>query len=155
MSHLSEHFKQRRLKKKLRLADLAKAVGYRNVVRGIRRIDTFEQTGVAHSDLLAKLAAALDVDRTTVTRLAYEDYRDWFAAVSKPGTPCVISRIPFGGGRQLPEKLKTAEAREKYAANFARKCGMEMCLMVNRRIKVWFSSDGSFKEVVEEVPGGE
>ena len=73
MSHLSDHFKQRRMAKGLSVADLAKAVGYQNVARGIRRIDTFERTGHAHPDLLTKLAKALDVDQATVTKLAYRD----------------------------------------------------------------------------------
>ena len=156
MSHLSDHFKQRRTAKGMSAAALAKMVGYANVSRGVRRIDTFERTGVAHPDLLTKLAAALDVDQATFTKLAYEDYRDWYAAVNKPGTPYMVRRILFGGGvRRLPEKLKTVEAMEAYASDFAWKWGTDVCLILNQRIKVWFSSDGSFKEVIEETPGGE
>jgi hypothetical protein len=32
---------------------------------------------------------------------------------------------------------------------------MEVCLILSHRIKMWFASDGSVKEVIEAVPGGE
>jgi len=154
MTHLAEHFKQRRMEKGLRLADIAQMVGYTNISRGVRRIEAFERSGRVHPELLAKLVKAVDIDQATVNRLAYADYQNWFAAVSKPGTPYMVRRILFGGGvRRLPAKLKTTEAMEKYAANFARKCGTDVCLIVSLRIKVWFSKDGSLKEVVEKVPG--
>ena len=153
-THLAEHLSRRRQEKGLSAAQLAKLLGYMNVARGIRRIETFEKTGDIHPTVLAKLAAALDVDRTTMNRLAYADYRDWFAAISKPIVPRVGRRILFGGGlRRLPKHVRSVAEMEQYAAEFARKCKMDVCLILNRRIKVWFSSDGSFKETIEEVPG--
>ena len=51
-------------------------IGYQNVSKGTRRIDKFEKFGQIHEDLLAKLAAALEIDDHTVARLIEED-RQW------------------------------------------------------------------------------
>ena len=51
-------------------------IGYQNVSKGNRRIDNFEKFGQVHDELLAKLAAALEIDDHTVARLIEED-RQW------------------------------------------------------------------------------
>ena len=131
-------------------------VGYTNISKGIRRVEYFERSGYAHPDLLTKLAAVYGIDEATVQRLYYEDYRDWFAAMNKPIEPCMVRRMLFGGGvRRIPKELKTVEEMEKYAADFAKKCGMDVCLILSHRIKIWFSKDGSVHEIIEAAPGDE
>ena len=121
MRRVCEHFQKRRLERGLTVPQLARMIGYKNVCRGVRRINVFEQTGHAHPDLVTKLANALDVDQATVTRLAYDDYRDWIAATNKPVPPYLVRRLLYGGGvRRLPRHLHSAEAAEKYAADFAK-----------------------------------
>ena len=72
-------------------------------------------------------------------------------------TPYMVRRILFGGGVRAAarETRRSVQATEKYASDFARKCGTDVCLIVSRRMRVWFDKDGSLKEVIEEVPGGE
>ena len=43
MTHLSDHLKQRRMEKGLTVRQVAKMVGYTNLSKGVRRIDTFER----------------------------------------------------------------------------------------------------------------
>ena len=86
-THLGEHFRKRRLEKGFSLTQVARMAGYTNIPKGIRRIETFEQSGYVYPDLVTKLATALDIDAATLQRLYYEDYRDWFAAMNKPVAP--------------------------------------------------------------------
>ena len=154
MTHLSEHFKKRRLEKGLSEKDLAKVVGYKNLFRGMRRIRTFEATGHAHAELVVNMAKALDVDQATVARLAYEDYKDWFKTVNQPAEPYLLRQMLFGGGMmRIPEHRRSAQAAQKCASDFAKRHKIEVCLVLSQRIRVWFASDGSLKEVIEEVQG--
>jgi len=155
-THLGEHFKKRRLEKGLSLPQIARMAGYTNIAKGIRRIEAFEQSGYVYPDLVTKLATALDIDAATVQRLYYEDYREWFAVMNKPVEPCMVRRMLLGGGvRRIPKELTTVEEMEDYAADFAKKCGMDVCLIFSPRIKIWFSKDGSVQEIIEAVPGEE
>jgi transcriptional regulator with XRE-family HTH domain len=151
--HLATYFRQRRLEMGWSVAEVVRRLGYKNISKGMRRVAAFEQAGYIDSALLTKLAAVLEIDRKTLNRLAYQDYRYWFAVVNPPITPCVFRRILFGGGVvYLPSELKTHEAREQFAADFARRCNTDVCLMISPRVKIWFAHDGSLLEIVEEVP---
>ena len=46
-THMAQHFQKRRLEMHLSLTQLARMVGYANVSKGYRKIDTFERTGRA------------------------------------------------------------------------------------------------------------
>ena len=152
-THLSEHFRKRRLGKGLREKDLAKLAGYKNLSRGIRRIKAFEETGRIHSELLVKLAEVLAVDAATVTRLGYQDWCEWFQTVNQPIEPYLVRRVLFGGGMlKVPEHWRSAQGAQKFASDFAKRHKTEVCLVLSQRIRVWFASDGSLKEVIEEVP---
>jgi hypothetical protein len=140
----------------LSFTQTAKLAGYTNMNKGIRRIEDFERTGNYSNDLLARLAAALKIRQAIVQRLYHADYRDWLTAMNKPVKPYMVRRMLFGGGvRYVPEELTTMEEIENAAADFARQTKMEVCLILSHRIKMWFASDGSVKEVIEAVPGGE
>jgi hypothetical protein len=126
-------------------------IGYVNISKGYRRIDTFERTGRCHPVLFAKLTAALGIDERTRIRLAYEDYRDRLAAPANPPTPYLL-RSPIRGCLGVPDNLKAVEEMEQYASDYARKCGTGVCLVLNKRIAVRFAADGSLQEVFEAVP---
>ena len=87
MTHLAEYFQKRRLDKGLGLGQVARMVGYKNLAKGRRRIETFEACGDIAADLLARLAAALDVDQATLDHLAQEDLREWAAWANEPIRP--------------------------------------------------------------------
>jgi hypothetical protein len=150
-THMAEHFRKRRLEMRLSLAGLARTVGYANVTKGVRRIDAFERTGRCHPVLFAKLAAALQVDVRTRNRLAYADYRDWLASPANPPTPYML-QSPVRGCIGVPEELKTVEEMERYAAGYARRHATDLCLVIDRRIRVMFAGDGSLKRITEAAP---
>ena len=78
-THLSQHFQNRRLEMGLSLTQLAKLVGYANVSKGHRKIDTFERTGVCHPALFAKLTAALGItDADLLSQLNCNVMGNWY-----------------------------------------------------------------------------
>ena len=150
-THLAEHFQKRRLEMHLSLAQLARMVGYANVSKGYRKIDLFERMGHCHPELFAKLTVALGIDEWTRKRLEYEDYKDWLAAPANPPAPYLL-RSPIRGCIGLPEELTTVAEMEQYAADYARRHGAAVCLVLSRRIWMKFDKDGSLNEVVEAQP---
>lgn len=152
-THLAEHFGKRRRERELKLVQVARMVGYSNVAKGIRRIEAFEQKGRITPDLLTKLAAALEIDQSTVNHLSYADYREWLSRINKPIRPYLIRRLLFRRGpRAVPERITSVEGMEQYAIRLAKRWQMDMCLVMSHRVRIWFSSDGSIGEVIEEVP---
>jgi transcriptional regulator with XRE-family HTH domain len=151
-THLAEYFKERRIAKGLRLGQVAKLVGYTNLSKGARRIDTFERSGEIAADLLVKLAAALEIDRETVNGLCREDYRKWIS-INQPIVPYLVLRLLHGGPIRLPEEVGSVEAMEQYAIAVAKARHVDVGLVLSYRILIWFAGDGSIREVVELVPG--
>ena len=156
-THLARYFHVRRLEKGLRLGQVARMLGYRNLTKGSRLVQNFERTGKIDIRLLEKLAAALEIDGKTQSRLVYEDYKEWFAGRDRSVAPYLLRKMFRGTGEPIPvpEEMRTVEEMEGYAAEVARRCGMETCLILSERITIWFFADGSLKEVVEAVPRGE
>jgi transcriptional regulator with XRE-family HTH domain len=159
MTKLAEHFRQTRLARGLRLGDLARRLGYKNVGKGANRINTFERGGRIHKDLFAKLAVALGIDSETVDRLVEEDRRqffaEWNAWANEPIRPHLVVRLMAAVYtiHPLPDEIQTVEQAEAYAADFARGKKMHCCLVLSRRLSVWIGDDGSFSGVTEAVPG--
>jgi hypothetical protein len=135
----------------LSLAQLAKIVGYTNVSKGYRKIDDFERTGQCHPDLFAKLSAALGIDEATRNRLAYEDYKDWLRTSANPPTPYML-RPGLRGCIGLPQEVTTVEEMERYAADYARRHNVPVCLVLDKRIYVRFGADGSLLDIGEALP---
>ena len=70
-----------------------------------------------------------------------------------PVVPCLLRRqARRGGAVRLPKRLKTNEAREKFAADYARRHRTDVCLTASARVEIWFAKDGTIREIVEEVP---
>ena len=150
-THVSEHFRKRRVEMGLSLTQLAMIVGYSNLSKGYRKIDEFERTGRCHPGLFAKLSAALGIDERTRTRLAYEDFRTWLHTAANPPAP-YLTRSGLRGCIGVPEELTTVEEMERYAANYAREQGAPVCLVLDKRIFVRFGADGSLLGIGEAMP---
>lgn len=157
MTHLAEYFRNERLKKKLRLGQVARMVGYKNVSKGSRRVETFEQTGHVRRELLDKLATALGIDAATVNSLVEEDRLVWQAWASTPIRPYIVVRAmatvycPV----RIPDDVRSVEEAEEYAAGVARQKRMQVCLVLSRRLSVWFAADGTIEQVTEGVADDE
>jgi len=150
-THMARHFQKRRIEMHLSLAQLARTLGYANVSKGVRKIDEFERTGCCHPDLFAKLSAALGIDERTRNRLAYQDYIDWLRTPANPPTPYLL-RTGLRGCIGVPEELTTVEEMERYAADYAKKQGTAVCLVLDKRIYVRFGADGSLLDIGEALP---
>ena len=56
---------------------------------------------------------------------------------------------------ELPDEVRSVEEAERYASEFAKERRLRVCLVLSRRVSVWFADDGSFQYATEAVPGGE
>jgi hypothetical protein len=157
-SELARYFAIVRRRNGIRLGQLARMVGYKNVGKGANRIDRFEKRNHIHETLLMKLAAALGIDGDTVARLIEEDrqryLQEWTAWADTPVRPVVITGHigGFCNGETLPEGT-TREAAEEYAAGVAREMKRPICLVMSRRLSIWFDSKGRRTSVREAQPG--
>src|SRR5262245_8225332 len=155
MSYLGDAFMARRLDRKLTTGQLARLVGYRNLGRGSNRIQRFEAGGKIAPDLLGKLTEVLGIHAEDVRRYAAEDYKEWLAWANEPIRPYLVLRLMAAIYQplELPDDALTPEAAEAYAARLARERKMMVCLVLSRRLSVYF--DGSGKETgrLEASPG--
>ena len=101
--------------------------------------------------------AALDVDQATVERLAQEDLREWAAWANEPIRPYLVARAMAAiyCPVQLPDEIQSVEQAQDYASQFARHWRIRVCLVLSRRISIYYQADGSIEEVTEAVPGDE
>jgi transcriptional regulator with XRE-family HTH domain len=158
-TRLSQLFKQRRLAKGLRVSELARLCGYKNLSKGSRRINDFEDSGGIDERLFVKLANILGVDETTIARLAEQDQaeflRNWNEWADQPIKPHVIVRaIPgFLVSPKIPPGVTTQEEMEQFAANIAEKHGKKVWLVLNRRTTVYFNQSAAARSVIHAKPG--
>ncbi|MGO9109930.1 MAG: hypothetical protein ACLP9L_11915 [Thermoguttaceae bacterium] len=160
-THLAEYCKKRRLQKGLKLSKVALRVGYqrteRSLSHGCNRLHKFETTGDINIHLFKKLAAALDIDQATINSLLQEDLADWLKWANEPIRPYLVVRLMaaiYSQG-ELPDEVQSVEEAERYASEFAKQHRLRVCLVLSRRVSVYFADDGSFQYASEAVPGGE
>lgn len=157
-NHLGRYFQDRRTEKCLKLGQLARLVGYRNISKGANRIARFEREGVVKEELLARLADALNIDLPTVEDLAEQDRQEflqaWEAWVNEPVPMALVVRYMAGvcGRVELPEHITTPEHAEAYACQLAKERRLRMCLALSRRISVWISAEGTVDFRTEAEP---
>jgi transcriptional regulator with XRE-family HTH domain len=158
-SKLAAHFRKTRLEKGLKLSQLARLAGYSNISKGSNRINSFERSGIVHTELCTKLADVLGIDRQTVDSLIDEDRRqffeEWNAWANEPIHPYLVVRAMAAiyCPHNLPEEIHSVEEAEAYGILVARKWNKRCCLVLSRRISVWIAADGSIENVTEAVPG--
>jgi len=158
-TRLSTYFRQRRLQLGLRPGDVARLMGYRSIFGTANKIVTFEEKGDIRAEVLKKLAVALDIDETTIQRLIEQDHREfvqrWNDWADEPITPHLVVRVIPGAYFEegIAEGVRTPEAMEEYAADYAKRMHKKVWLVLSRRRTVHFDEDGLKKHVQEAVPG--
>ena len=81
----------------------------------------------------------------------YEDYKQWLLATpANPPTPYML-RPGLRGCLGVPDGL-TVEEMERYAADYGKRYGTPVCLVINKRICVRFAANGSLTDIVEAQP---
>jgi transcriptional regulator with XRE-family HTH domain len=154
VSHVSSLFRRRRVDRGLSIGQLARLLGYRNVSKGCNRIQGFEGGGKVAPDLLARLASELAITPDEIRHALGEDYRDWLAWANQPVRPhvvlrylaCVYQRI------ELPDDALDPEAAELFASDLARERRFKVCLVLSRRISVWYDATGREYARTEATP---
>jgi hypothetical protein len=160
-THLADHFRNKRLALGLRLGDLALHLGYkgsgRSRVHGCNRLNRFEETGRITETLLGKVAEALDIPNAKIDELREEDLRERARWLNEPIRPHMVVRLMAAvySPVALPDGIESVEDAERYASEFARERRVQVCLVLSRRISVYFDADGSRGLVTEAVPGDE
>lgn len=153
MSRLGALFKAKRELLNLRVSDLARRAGYRNISNGSFQIRRLEQHGIAHGDLLNKLAALLDISSTSYIPLLRSDKRDrlraWLKRNSTHPHYYVIFRPRSGARCELPDWIVTAAQAETFVADVAKEIGLPCLLYCSSRIQVMFAADGRIDFVIE------
>ena len=154
-THLATFFKRRRLDMGLALGQAAREVGYRNISKGSNRLHRFETTGEIHQELFRKLAVALEVGEDTIKRLIKRDYDEWNKWLNCPIRPYLVLRImPAIYTRlELPDTVWCSNQAETFAGDVARQYRKRCCLILSRRISIYFAADGTFENVTETIPG--
>ena len=158
MSKLGDFIRTERIEHSLTLGGLARLIGYRNINKGARRIACLEQNGTATVDLLANVSKALDLNWTTIERLAEQDrqerVREWEAGVNEPVPMFLVVRLMAAvyARTALPAEVTTQEDAEAWACTFARQHRCRVCLVVSRRLSVWINGQGKIESRTEAVP---
>jgi len=153
MSHLSEMFRQRRATSGISLGDLARACGYLNVSRGSNRIQAFERSGEIEPSLLGKVAAALGIGAKEIHQAVARDREEWEAWASEPIEPHLVVRLvaAFYYRQAIPHHIhQSRELMEHYAADYAHENRVQVCLVLSRRLRVWFGRDGWKTGITED-----
>ena len=101
--------------------------------------------------------AVLEIDQATVNGLLQEDLEDWLKWANEPVKPYLVVRLMAAiySQTELPDEIRSAEEAERYASEFAKEHRLRVCLVLSRRVSVYFDDDGSFQYASEAVPGGE
>ena len=89
--------------------------------------------------------------------LLQEDLEDWLRWANEPIRPYLVVRLMAAIYSQadLPDEVRSVEEAERYASEFAKGHRLRVCLVLSRRVSVYFADDGSFRYASEAVPGGE
>lgn len=154
-THLSRYFEQLRHARSLKPGELAAKAGCTNIAKSGGKIRTFELTGAISKELLGKLIIALDVKYSEVERLIECDRKVWFEKwmkwCSEPSKPYLLIRLmpSIYALQNVPDHIYGLEEVEQWASDIARAHHRKCCLFWDRRISIWFDSNGTATGYVE------
>lgn len=145
-THLSRYFWQRRLALKVSFGELARRMGYKNTAKGANRIIAFERDNKIHQELFYKLAAALGITSNEIGKCVEADRADWEAWADEPIEPHLVARIMAAvySSKDIPTTIQASrKAMEQFASDFARHNRWQICLVLSKRLRIWFEEDGT------------
>ena len=144
-SHLGKYVRCQRERQGLNRGQLARSLGYRNIAKGIRRIQDLEIQGACEARLWEKIQHILCLNSDEIERTAKEDWADYQAWLDEPvPMELVVRLIPAVYlNVRLPEEASSDEAKaEAYACGIARERNRKACLVVSRRLSIWIDKKG-------------
>lgn len=155
MTRLGSLFKKKREANGLKVSELARLAGYKDLSNGGQRIHALEKQGLVHADLLHKLAAILGITEAEYTPLLRADEQDrlraWAAWVNEPITPYMVIRqmAAMYEPMPLPDWIQSQGQAEHFVSERAIEIGLRCCLVWSRRLSIFFAADGSVEGVKE------
>ena len=132
-SHLGDYVRRQREKQGLNRGQLAKAAGYRNTAKGIRRILDLETTGVCVEKMWKGICRMLQLAAEDVDRVRELDWQDYQAWLDKPIEMQLVLRWMA---------CAYTTVAEAYACEVARERKRKVCLVVSRRLSIWVNEEG-------------
>ena len=152
MSHIGQLFKTARRDAGMTPKDVALAAGYRNLNKGLRRLDMLEggQTLLPNPSIVETFAAVLGIEKTDIAKASALDWQE----LDRPIRPYLVERLMPAVYRRhdLPEDCTVADARS-IATRMSVKTGRSFCLVLSRIRSVYFHRGGTSCESTD-VPGG-
>ena len=153
MSHLSHFFRQRRIEKKFGFGDVARRCGYKNVTKGCNRLQKFEDGCEIDGELFQKLATVLDISDADIARCIAADKADWERWADEPIEPYLVLRLMAAvySPKSIPPNIHAdQEAMKQFASDFAKEKRLRVCLVLSRRLRVWFDREGGVERTTED-----
>jgi hypothetical protein len=159
-SHLGQYVREAREGRGLQRPEVVRLMGYRNVAKGLRRLDRLEADGDYHPQVLEKLVSVLDLDEDEVRRAVERDRRDmeraWEDWADTP-VPMELVLMPMPSVCiAVPPPDDAAgdpDLAERFACQTARDKGFKACLVVSRRLSVWIDAKGTVTHRTMARPG--
>ncbi|MFO7735355.1 MAG: hypothetical protein R6W70_03955, partial [bacterium] len=126
---------------------VAHALGYRNVNKGIRRIQHME-SGVITESLVIPICNLLDIPPAARDDFLRQDCRREMRRRKElpPFKPRLIRRV-FAACYirvALPDRLTTESARIRFSSRFAADRQNSCCLMTDYNLRYWFTPTGEY-----------
>ena len=137
---------------------LAKLMGYRNLSKGSRRIESFERGQYFDYDLIALMANALHVPRDKCELAWFTDWcalqRQWTKWIDEPITQQVIISLGDMGYQRLVLRrlIPTLRPAEQYASRIARRSQQSTWLIFSRRVVSELDHRGRLIRRIESLP---
>jgi hypothetical protein len=153
-SHLSQFFHQRRLDKKFGFGDVARRCGYKNITKGCNRIQKFEDGDEIDTELFQKLTAVLDISDADIARCVEADKTEWEQWADESIEPYIVIRLmaAFYSHKNIPPNIHAdQEAMKQFASDFSKEKRLRVCLVLSRRLRVWFDREGGVERTTEDT----
>lgn len=79
-------------------------------------------------------------------------WNDW---VNQPIKPYLVVRMKWGFyvKQDLPAEVETSDDIRSYASSVAKRLNKKLCLVMSRRISMWYEEDGTCEKFTEAQPG--
>jgi len=156
MSHLAKYLADLREKQGLSRRDVAGKLGYANLDKGCRRIETFEESSgtTKPRNLPEKIAFLLGADTQHVKEMINLDKLEWQAWLDETVPMRLVIRwIPaVYSDIEIPATVKTPGEAEAYAKEVAKEKERSVCLVVSRRLSIWIDNKGEVYARTETTP---
>ena len=144
-SHLGTYVRRQRENLSLSRGDVARAMGRRNVSKACRRLLDLETQGKCDREFWRALRAVVSFEDAEITRAVQRDREEHERWLDEPVPMQVVIRwmAAVYSTVELPPGAADDPVKAKaFACEVARERHRKVCLVVSRRLRVWFDETG-------------